>query len=345
MKPIPKHFSIYLDLLRFGAAYFVLLFHIRNHGLGPADIIKFIPARGHDFVILFFVLSGYVITATVDRKKSSFRDYALDRVARVYSVIIPTLMLCFVLALFYGDLLIELPKLLVSFFSLGQSWFFKVYPFWNQPYWSLSYEVMYYIGFGFFIFFKGWKRWALLLLFVLLAGPKILLLMPCWLLGSLIYYYRDRFPLKLWQSLLLAFILPVAITLLFNQINFGEHARHLTDVILGSKKADYEFSGMFLVDYVTAIIVAINIYAMRFVMMKWPHQLESFIKKGADMSFTLYLMHIPFLFLLPKILNIKIDSFLMLSIAMIVVPIICYCIAAVTESRRGELRIWLDKVL
>ena len=96
-KSIPHHFSVYLDLLRFGAAMMVLLFHMRNLKIGPDKLLNLIPAKGHDFVVLFFVLSGYVISATVDRKNQSLRDYALDRMARVYSVAIPALIFSFAL--------------------------------------------------------------------------------------------------------------------------------------------------------------------------------------------------------------------------------------------------------
>ncbi|MEO7108145.1 MAG: hypothetical protein ABIZ09_17345, partial [Rhodoferax sp.] len=65
---ISAEFSLYLDLLRVCAAYFVLLFHMKKHEFGPEALLKLIPDHGHDAVILFFVLSGYVIAAATERK-------------------------------------------------------------------------------------------------------------------------------------------------------------------------------------------------------------------------------------------------------------------------------------
>jgi peptidoglycan/LPS O-acetylase OafA/YrhL len=104
LKTIPSDFSIYLDILRVFAALYVMLFHIKTLQIGPAAILNKIPNHGHDAVILFFVLSGYVIAATTERKYSAgFREYILDRASRVYSVAIPALLLSVMLALFFKN--------------------------------------------------------------------------------------------------------------------------------------------------------------------------------------------------------------------------------------------------
>jgi peptidoglycan/LPS O-acetylase OafA/YrhL len=346
LKPIPRYFSIYLDLLRFGAAMMVLLFHIMLLDIGPDYLMRLIPARGNDFVILFFVLSGYVISATVDRKKEqSLRDYALDRMARVYSVAIPALLLSLFLVIVLQQPAVEYTKILYNFFFLGQTGFIYLNPLHNAPYWSLCYEVMYYILFGCFVFLDGKKRLISLLIFGLIAGPKVLVSMPCWLLGVLIYHLRDKINLKLPQAIFVAIIIPVMLALLCHEINFDQRVTEFSKSLLG-KYYDYLFhSGDFLIDYAKAVIIAIHLYGMGFIAINWPKLLESFITKAAAMSFTLYLMHNIFVMLIFN--NIPRDSrgLLVFGLAAAGIPLLCYFVSLFTEARRPQLRKYLDNWL
>ena len=352
-KSISATFSAYLDLLRLAAAFFVLLFHIKKLA-GPIEITKFIPDHGHDAVILFFVLSGYVIAATADRKQDDgLRGYILDRVARVYSVAIPALILSALLALGFQSVLdpgnpYSLQQLTidssVNFFFIGQSWSLKNWVYFNQPYWSLCYEVMYYLGYGVFFFFKGWKKWIGILIVCLIAGPKVLLLLPCWALGVLTYHMRDKLPLQPRTALILAFLLPPLILVNLHVIGFGPMVRGLSFAILGDQKNYLEFSNDFLVDYVTAVLVAFNLYCARYVTLNIPNWIMLAAKKWAGISFTLYIMHLPLIYLIVNIAGVNRNSIGTLLIAAIGVPIICNFIAELTEHKRPQLRQWLDQL-
>jgi peptidoglycan/LPS O-acetylase OafA/YrhL len=48
---------------------------------------------GHHAVIVFFVLSGFVISYTTDRKDRTFGVYVINRLTRLWSVVIPALLL------------------------------------------------------------------------------------------------------------------------------------------------------------------------------------------------------------------------------------------------------------
>ncbi len=343
IKPIPKHFSVYLDLLRFGAAMMVLLFHIKNLQMGPESLLKLIPSRGHDFVILFFVLSGYVISATVDRKRNqSLRDYSLDRMARIYSVAIPALILSTVLIIADQASFIEFIKIVCSFFFLSEAGLMQMTPYLNEPYWSLCYEVMYYIGFGCFMFLEGKKRIFFLILFILVAGPKVLLLLPCWLLGVFIYHKRDSIVLKPAQALIIALVIPIALSFVLHILNFDKNTTEFLKPLLGDYYERLSFSNGFLIDYARAIIIAIHLYAMRFVVIHWSKLLETLITKAASMSFTLYLMHIPFVFLMYNNIAPENRGLLVFLICAIGIPILCYLISLFTEARRPQLRTLLD---
>lgn len=356
--PLPPSFSVYLDLLRFGAAAMVLLFHVKMLQIGPVAMRSLIPNHGHDFVILFFVLSGYVIAATTDRKRDEgLRGYALDRMARVYSVAVPVLLFCTLLALLLprwidpmgywmpeSEHAIAIVPLNLLF--LGQVWWLRLQPFADYPYWSLTFEVFYYAMFGVFMFVKGWLRIVLLTALAVLAGPKILLLLPCWIAGVLTYRFRDAWQLSRGGALFAAFVVPVAILFALNAIGFGRASRALLESVLSADVRDrLDVSATFLIDYATACVVAIHLYAIRFVRFEWNDRLQGVVRSGAAMSFTLYLLHHPLLAVVTAIFRNERANGAAMTCAVIVVPLICLAVARVTEDRRHVLRHWLEVLL
>lgn len=354
-KSIPREFSVYLDALRFSAAMFVLFFHIRKLQIGPLEIINRIPDHGHDAVILFFVLSGYVIAATTDRKQGKgMREYILDRMARVYSVAVPTLIFCALLAFFLQPILdpghaqsfVQIARnSLANLFFVAQSWSLKIWVYFNQLYWSLCYEVIYYAGFGIFIFLQGVRRWLGLIAVAIVAGPKVLLLLPCWVVGVIAYRLRDRWILTKWNAVMLGFIVPPLILGVLHYVGFGPTVRAFSEGLLGNQMDYLEFSNDFLVDYMTALLVALNLYSARYVPIRLPERLNSLIVGGAGMSFTLYLMHLPLVFIILNFSREYRNSIFTLALAAFGVPLICYLVSQFTEKQRPSLRAWFDRVL
>ena len=92
---IGQQFSLYLDLMRFLAAVFVVLAHYIQYGVLDETVVRFVPDIGREAVIIFFVLSGYVIAYTTQSRRHSFREYMAARCARIYSVAFPVLLLAF----------------------------------------------------------------------------------------------------------------------------------------------------------------------------------------------------------------------------------------------------------
>ena len=81
--------SVFLDGLRVFAAIWIFAHHC---------VMEFYKdpwgAHGHDAVVIFFVLSGYVIAfSTLGRKNTQVKQYAIARLSRLYSVVIPALIL------------------------------------------------------------------------------------------------------------------------------------------------------------------------------------------------------------------------------------------------------------
>lgn len=84
--------SIYLDALRFIAALAVVWNHMSGQRFS-GGLLWQLGADGHEAVLFFFVLSGLVIGFVTATKENDPRNYALSRLARMYSVVIPALLL------------------------------------------------------------------------------------------------------------------------------------------------------------------------------------------------------------------------------------------------------------
>lgn len=83
-----------LDAMRFTAAVVVLLFHATSR-----DFNLVLPwvRWGHEAVVAFFVMSGFVIAYITTAKETSITQYTAARLARLYSVVLPALVLTAVL--------------------------------------------------------------------------------------------------------------------------------------------------------------------------------------------------------------------------------------------------------
>ena len=153
---MPLALSVYFEIVRFTAALVVLLSHAWPIFF-PASPL---PWPGHDAVVVFFVLSGYVISHASETKDTTLWRYVLSRTSRILCVTIPALLLGAVVAVYVGTPAadIAIPSLLNAVF-LGQSWTLNVGPPENAPYWSLCYEVWYYAIFGAAFYLTGSRRW------------------------------------------------------------------------------------------------------------------------------------------------------------------------------------------
>jgi peptidoglycan/LPS O-acetylase OafA/YrhL len=154
---------------------------------------------GREAVIAFFVLSGFVIAYSAEQRNPTLRDYAAARCARLYSVVLPVLLLAFVLAGLADSLGVQVsgayqlrkPWLYIPFhlLFLGELWGFVETPPWLVPYWSLNFEAWYYLLFGAVCYLKGRMRLLGLVVFALM-GPKLWLLLPLWMSGVLLYRWQ-----------------------------------------------------------------------------------------------------------------------------------------------------------
>jgi len=202
--------SLYLDLVRFGAAFVVFLEHFREHTRNSFAAFW----RSHPFlyvhldpysetaVFVFFVLSGYVIAHVLATRENTVAKFSASRFARLYSVAVPALLLAAVTN--YAESL-RYPTAFESYDNIpaiiryaGTGLFINNFWLWpdlapaNVPFWSLTFEACYYVGIATFVFAKGYGRLVGLIVLSLMAGPTMVLLAPTWLAGYGAYHFSKR---------------------------------------------------------------------------------------------------------------------------------------------------------
>jgi peptidoglycan/LPS O-acetylase OafA/YrhL len=156
-------------------------------------------------VDVFFVLSGFVIAHVTANRERDARSYFVSRATRIYSVAIPAIVVTAILdpiGLSADPTIYEAayqplaPGLLFrSVFFLGEQWNSHRFPGSDGPYWSLGFEVWYYITFGIFLFSPPRWRWLASIAVLTFIGPKVAILFPVWLMG--VSVYRTNAALKL----------------------------------------------------------------------------------------------------------------------------------------------------
>lgn len=294
-----KHFSLYLDLVRFAAALLVVVAHYAFFGVVGARALPYMPDVGREAVMAFFVLSGYVIAFTASRQDA--RQYVLARCARIYSVALPCVLLAFVLLAITSGLLgidvhsdyhlakpyIYLPLQLLF---LGEIWNMAETAPWLLPYWSLGYEVWYYVLFGLAIYLKGKARLLMLALVMLFVGHKIVLLLPVWLAG--VYLCKRQAALPISTALARAgWLLTIVLFLCFKGFGVDDDLRALGKAIWPFPQLRLGSAECYLADYlVCALLYAHFVFARQArltALLRW----ERPIRYLAGHTFTLYLVH------------------------------------------------------
>lgn len=190
--------SIYLDACRFIAALIVVLCHTDE--MWTPGLIPFASRFGAEAVGVFFVLSGFVIAYVVDGKEVDAGSYALNRAARIYSVAVPALTLT-VLIDIAGRWLApasyvaanwgtwkEPIKALIGLTFLNQVWEWKLGIGSDPAYWSLYYEVAYYVAFGLAFFGRTLWWWLAAAVVFVATGTCSFVLFFLWLLGFGCYH-------------------------------------------------------------------------------------------------------------------------------------------------------------
>src|SRR5215469_16986529 len=207
------------DALRAIAAVLVMSSHVRDVFLtgwrpafgAPAWIFYVLTSFGHPAVIVFFVLSGFWITkAVVERQEAgtfAWGGYLLDRLSRLWVVLLPALVLGAVLDTItfrvlhfppsgYGAQ--SIPADVTS--QLSPAWFAANALFLqglyapafgsNGPLWSLTNEFWYYLWFPGLYLALTTRKVTVAAVFAVATAVLFRPLLPgfvCWLCGAALY--------------------------------------------------------------------------------------------------------------------------------------------------------------
>ena len=342
-RKIHGNLSIYLDLLRFGAAVVVFLSHAHVFLL-PS--IKIGPLGwGREAVAVFFVLSGFVISYVRQVSEREWRVYLVARLARIMPVALLAIAVIFVADsigthanAFYYDFIntgfftpvsIEAALAYVTF--TNQLWFAHAVFGSGEPYWSLGFEVQYYLFFGLLAFSPSRTKIPLLCLWAAFAGPKILMYMPLWLMGWLtMKCVIERPPFR--RPIAIAMI-AASVVLFFSLKFFADRAATNMYETWSPPQEAINFVYFNLI----GVAVVLHLIGAASLLRQAPALFERTgpaIRWLAGGSFTLYLVHQPLILMFASFLH-PVEEHVPTAAALLVACfVLCFLLAEVAERRK-----------
>lgn len=354
--------SLYLDFCRFAAALTVFCHHFFHSPFyeGDARVVF-----GRQAVVVFFVISGFVIAYVTAEKENSGAVYCANRASRLYSVVLPALLLTLALD---GAVKLIAPPLFdpavhnapfVRFFGsllfLNQSWNLTMASFSNGPFWSLCYEFWYYVVFGLVVYGPRRAKIPLATLAALVAGPRIILLLPVWLFGVAAYRFRE--PIRESRAAPLVFVFGITAFLL---IALGRAP--LVDSLVAQVKTllvdGYLFSDQwyrifiggdanFPADYALGLAFALSIITVKSVakFVSVGVYVSKAIRFCASYTFSLYLLHVPLLVFFAALTYDLAAGYLKGCLIAFPTLLSIWIIGSLTEQRRGGFRTFFVSIL
>lgn len=321
---------------------------------------------GGDGVVIFFVLSGLLIAFTAERKQSEGpKLFAADRLSRLWSVALPILVFgifldwvgqahdpnLYAISGYHGEW--SILDILTGATFTNQLWFTDISPGANSPYWSLGYEAWYYAIFAGFFFAPRNLRWLIAGGLALVAGPKILLLAPSWLMGVWLWSAMKSGRLgELNQRTAIALTFAPVLIYLFAHANLW-HLRlsAMTYDLFGEAWfQQLGASDSFIWAAILGLLVTAHLAGVTALLhprasaSKQEGKAAALIRWLAGGSFALYLVHYPVLNLLGALLpGDVLDVWRQIAILLGAV-IVSYVFAELTERRRPALRAWLRRL-
>ncbi|MEA5098730.1 MAG: acyltransferase [Burkholderiaceae bacterium] len=353
-----KPISIYLDLIRFLAAVTVFFVHANyDRFTGGLPVVWRLKDLGNDAVMVFFVLSGFVIAYVSDEKEKTLKDYFVSRFARLYSVAIPALILTVVLdniglRVFYdiydgGWFQNDRPawRLASNVLFVNELWFTSVRPFSNGPFWSLGYEFWYYVIFAVACYLKTPLKYLLLVALCLFIGPKILILFPVWLLGVLVYHIIKNKQVPEFAG----WVMALGSLLLYTIFRIDGYPDYLYGVTAEYIDQDFmmytlKWSQEFLSSYAIGILVAVHLVGVAAIAPRLNWLLyagEKPIRYLAGFTFATYLFHYPLLQFFAAIGSHFDDQSIRNSIMVFGSMSVIWALGTVTERRKADIKRWI----
>jgi peptidoglycan/LPS O-acetylase OafA/YrhL len=350
--------SLYLDLVRFLAALVVFFVHANyDRFTSNLPLVWRLKDFGNDAVMVFFVLSGFVIAYVTDLREKTPREYFVNRLARLYSVAVPALLFtvgidhlgAYLAPEAYNGWWFQSDQPIWRFASnllfVNEWWFNSVRPFSNGPFWSLGYEFWYYAIFAAACFLKRPMKFVVIGIICLLIGPKIMLLLPVWLLGVQVYHVIK----KQFVSESLGWFLFVGSVMLYILFRIKAYPDAIYQYMLAGlgivTMQDYlRWSQDFPSSYIIGILVAMHFVGAAAIAPRFERIIdvcEKPIRYLAGYSFALYLFHYPLLQFLGAMTSGFANESLRNAIVIFGSLAVIWLMGGITEGRKEDWRRWL----
>lgn len=296
----------WLDLFRGLASLVVVTTHCRTmlfveYGLLPASdktnanlIFFFLTRVAHEAVLLFFVLSGFLVGGKVIQRLRAgtfdLKSYTLDRTVRIMLPLLSSLIIIIISNTVTGQKY-SVVDYLGNILSLQGI----LVPSVSGPLWSLAYEVWFYVlmgGVGLWLTTskESYKYIGVLIIFInflifscALKAPNLFI----WLLGAVSVFYVRKNNFLLFGSLVLLIAALTAYQF------YGKESRTLDGGLFNSNRG---LIAELCIGIAMCVIVQQVIH--RAPKSKLLISINKLGTKLADFSYTLYLTHLPIVYLL-----------------------------------------------
>lgn len=345
-----------IDLLRFIAAFSVLVFHYTFRGynadhLSPVRYpeIERVTKYGYLGVPLFFMISGYVVLMSAYNK--NVRQFFVSRVARLYPAFWVACTLTFMANYFFGPakgstfwsefMDVSVSQYIVNMTMLQQ--FFGVRDL-DGVYWTLSYEILFYSFLSLLVAYR-----------LLNYLPGILFL---WLIYSAytgFSFDKSLFVILLMPSFSSFFIAGMLFYLLQQKKGNG---KQLVILLLGSwivairtctenalLNQNY-YQTNFTPKYIILIITIFYIIFLFIILGKLNLTRYKWLSWLGALTYPIYLIHHNIGYILFQKVGNRVDKYLLLISISLVIILLAYLIHEFTEKKfSGYLRVWTYKIL
>jgi len=322
---------------------------------------------GHQAVLGFFVMSGYLVGGSVlnsiGKGKDFLREYVIHRFARIYIVVVPALVLTFFVDSIGRNVLPnadfhELPMFqgrfgaevfVANIFNL-QEIFSPVYGT-NSPLWSLACEFWYYVSFPLLMLplarnyskvlrYGGFALGLAIFLLFASASPWFRFGFLLWVIGAAATLPRRPLIASRWASLAIYFAALIPIRLIVRGPLLAAHP-WLQDAA----------------DLLSTVLLANLMLTVRYSSEQgWALLRPKFHHTLSDFSFSLYSIHMPLLILFRATTdsvmgpewakqNATPAHWVLLAVVMTTIIVIAYGFARLTEARTGAARRYLGQAL
>jgi len=293
--------SVFLNILRVICALVIALGGLSSAGFLPS--VPFDGSWAHFAVVVFFVISGYCVAHTRHTRHATLAHYGVARLSRIYSILFPALILTAVLY-FLGSLInpayyapygndTQPWSMVLTLFNVQELWFSMEVPLSNTPLWMLSYLVGFYALYGAMTYLRGALRVVWVGLICLWMGPKVLLLLPCWLVGMMAYAVQ---PYVRWGRDVAGAVLVMSLTLLLGFSIF------ITPQPGAFGAGELRYSNAFATDIIHSFFIGFIILALKEIFFTFGDRATNLAARTGAITFSIFAIHQPIFIFLAAIL-------------------------------------------